>query len=206
MPDEAPPSQRIDTAWFRARLDDRRMSQRELARSLGLDSGAVSLMFRGKRTMKIAEAVSIASLLGVPADDVMRHAGVQIESQFEQVPLNCWIDGAGEVHMDPDSTATVPHPGGGLPQSLGAGICRTAGTDLEHMDGWILFSAGMQTHAGIRPEAVGRLSFVRLRGGIIYLARMMHSLRRGRWDLAGPAAFVKEAEIDWATPVLTILP
>ena len=64
--------------------------------------------------MKISEAVSIARLLGVPADDVMRHAGVQIESQFEQVPLICWVDGAGEVHMDPDSTATVPHPGGGL--------------------------------------------------------------------------------------------
>lgn len=68
-------SQRIDTNWFRSRLADRRLSQRQLAKLLDLDPAAVSLMLRGKRKMSAAEASEIAVQLGVSVQEVLVRAG-----------------------------------------------------------------------------------------------------------------------------------
>jgi transcriptional regulator with XRE-family HTH domain len=194
----------VDTAWFKARLADRQISQRSLARTLGLDASALSLMFRGKRVMKIAEAVAIARLLGVPADEVMAHAGVRVDSKNELVPIAGFMDGTSEAHVSMNSMGSVPHPGGDLPAELNACICRTAGSDLEYMDGWILFCADMT--GGIQPEAVGRLSYVKITDGVVYVARLQRGTARGRWTLAGPAIYSEDLRIDWANPILAILP
>ena len=196
----------VDTRWFRDRLADQRMSQRALARNLGLDAAAVSLMLRGKRQMKISEAAAIAQLLGVPADDVMAHAGVRIASRNTMVPVSGWMDGTAEVHVDMKSGQAVPHPGGDLPDEAGAAVCRTAGTDLEHMDGWLLFTNRMDPAGGIAPEAVGRLAFVRIRDGVIYVAKLMHGTRRGRWTLQSPVGTMPDVEVEWARPILLVMP
>ncbi|CAB4121878.1 HTH_XRE domain containing protein [uncultured Caudovirales phage] len=196
----------VDTKWFRDRLDDRRMSQRGLARQLGLDAAAVSLMFRGKREMKIAEAAAIARLLGVPADEVMEHAGVRIATKGVTVQICAWMDGSAEVHMAIDGAGAVPHPGGDLPEELGCCICRTAGTDLDHMDGWLLFAGKIVPDQGIPAEAVNRLSFTKLRSGVLHLAKPTRSVGRGRWNLSGPMGTIANAEIEWAVPVLMVTP
>lgn len=193
----------MDTKWFRDRLADRQMSQRALARAMGLDAAAVSLMLRGKREMKLNEAAEIARLLGVGADDVLQAAGVRISSGGEQIPIIGWVDGVGEAHWHADGS--VPHPGAGLPAAINAVVCRTAGSALAHMDGWVLFSQAAAP-AGVMAEAVGRLSFCRLRGGVIYLAAPSRSRARGRWDLTGPATDAAAADLEWASPVLMILP
>lgn len=193
----------IDTRWFRDRLADKRMSQRGLARFMGIDPAAVSLTLRGKREMKIAEAAQIARLLGVPADDVMAHAGVRIDSNNTMVPIAAYIDGAGEVHWQEDAEAT-PHPGGSLPTDAMAVECRTAGSAIDHMHGWLLFVPDILQ--SVQPEAVGRLSLCRLKNGVIYLAAPTRGTQRGRWHLSGPASTVKNVELEWATPVLLIVP
>ena len=196
----------IDTKWFKDRLADQRMSQRGLARSLGLDPAAVSLALRGKREMKIAEAAAIARLLGVPADEVMERAGVRISTKNTMVPISGTIDGTAELHMDLQSDLTVPHPGGDLPEDCYAVICRTAGTDLEHMDGWVLFTGQMNPEGGISPEAVGRLSFCRIKGGGIYVARIVRGMKRGRWTLHLPTGVMHDVEVEWAKPVMLVVP
>lgn len=67
----------IDTRWFQDRLSDRGVSQRKLARVLGLDPAAVSLMLHGRRKFTAREAVDIAGVLGVDVDEVLRHAGLK---------------------------------------------------------------------------------------------------------------------------------
>lgn len=196
----------VDTQWFRDRLADQRMSQRGLARSLGLDPAAVSLMLRGKREMRIAEAAAIARLLGVPADEVMANAGVSIRSGGTQVPVNGWMDEATEVHFVPGHEDTVAHPGGELPDLLGACQCKTAGTQLEHMDGWILFVARISPAQGIPPEAVGRLSIVKVRNGLAYVAKLARSHKRGRWNLQTPNGTIADVDVEWANPVLLVQP
>lgn len=194
----------VDTKWFRNRLSDQRMSQRGLARQLGLDPAAVSLMLRGKREMKIAEAAAIARLLGVPADEVMTHAGVSITSNGQLVPVCSYMDHCAEIHAD-DQGLTVQHPGGDLPESVTATQCRTAGTDLDHMDGWIMFASGVMDGT-VQADAVGRLSVVRLRNGVIQLAKLARATQRGRWNLVSPLGVIKDAEVEWAKPVLLVTP
>lgn len=193
----------VDTDWFRDRLAEKKMSQRGLARAMGLDAAAVSLMLRGKRDMKMPEAAQVARLLGVPAEEVMAAAGVRIDSRGEMIPLVAIIDGSGEAHWQPDGQ--VPHPGAGLPAELHAGQCRTTGTDLEHMDGWVLFSNASPTK-GVPTESVGRLSYCKIKNGVIYLAAPHRSYQRGRWDLTGPVGRMSGVEIEWSKPVLLIQP
>lgn len=197
----------MDTKWFRDKLADRGMSQRGLARAMGLDAAAVSLMLRGRREMKLHESALIARLLGVPAEDVMKAAGVRMASDNTMTPVVGHVDGTGEAHWRVDGD--IPHPGGGLPEDIHAVVCRTAGTDLDHMDGWVLFTRGtlLNTPEGkVDIDAVGRLSFCKLRNGVIYLAKPVRSIRRGRWDLTGPAAMARDVDLEWAIPVLLIQP
>ena len=66
----------IDTRWFQTRLADKHVSQRELARRLGLDPAAVSLMLHGRRKFTAKEAVEIARVLGVELEAVVTKAGI----------------------------------------------------------------------------------------------------------------------------------
>lgn len=193
----------VDTDWFRDRLAARQMSQRGLARAMGLDAAAVSLMLRGKREMKLTEAAEIAQLLGVPADEVIAAAGVRISSGGTQVSIVGTVDGAGECHWKPAGKA--PHPGGNLPGNISALQCRTAGTELDHMDGWLLFFHA-QAPKGVPADAVGRLSFCKLAKGVVYLAAPHRSYSRGKWDLTGPSARAKTVTLEWASPILLIQP
>lgn len=61
--------------WFQNLLADKRLSQRQLAKRMGLDPAAVSLMIHGKRKMSAVEASELARQLGVTVDEVLLHAG-----------------------------------------------------------------------------------------------------------------------------------
>lgn len=191
----------INTQWFKDRIADKRLSQRGLARLLGIDHGALSLTLRGKREMKMVEAAEIARLLGVPAEDVMENAGVRIQSGGSVLQIGGFVDGHGEVHCAND-LGQVKHPGGDLPQAVDAVLCKTAGSSLDHMNGWLLFRA--QAVAGVPADAVDRISLCKIKNGITYLAKPNRSLMRGRWDLTGPAMDAKAVELEYAAPVLLI--
>lgn len=193
----------MDTQWFRARLADRGLSQRALARQMGLDAGAVSLMLRGRREMKLTEAAEIARLLGAPAEDVIAAAGVRISSGGAEVPVVGWVDGLAEIHWQPTGD-TVPHPGGGLPATISAVQCRTAGSPMGHMDGWMLFACA-EAPRGVQADAIGRMSLCKLRNGVIVLGAPHRSYSRSRWDIVGPAATATGADLEWAVPVMMIL-
>lgn len=66
----------INTRWFQNGLADVKVSQRRLAKMMGLDPSAVTLMLQGRRAMSAAEAAMIAKVLGVPVADVLRQAGI----------------------------------------------------------------------------------------------------------------------------------
>lgn len=87
-----------NSAWFAAKLSDKGMSQRQLARLMGIDASAVSLMLRGRRKMDVKEAGEVARLLGVPVDEVLRHAGVAVPVDHHapgRVPVLGWADSDG---------------------------------------------------------------------------------------------------------------
>lgn len=59
--------------WIRVRLAEQRLSQRQLARLIGLEPSAVSLMFRGKRKMSAEEAAAVSRLLNVDVEELIGH-------------------------------------------------------------------------------------------------------------------------------------
>lgn len=64
----------IDTRYFTDALMNRRMSQRGLAKAIGLDPGALSLTLRGKRKMTAQEARQIAHALRLDEGEVLRRS------------------------------------------------------------------------------------------------------------------------------------
>lgn len=198
----------VDTRWFRDRLADRRMSQRGLARALGLDAAAVSLMFRGKRRMQMSEAADVARLLGVPIDEVIAHAGIRapasggLEMPERDLPLMYWIDGHGEMHPIPPGERVEMRAA--LPDDAVVAQCRTAMSPLEHMDRWLLaFSA--PTKAGVPADAVGRYCVMRLAGGVMMAGYLRPGYKAGTFAVHS-ATVIMDARLDWAAPVLLIQP
>lgn len=193
-----PPS--INTEWFRERMADRKLSQRGVARELGLDPAALSLTLRGKRTMKMHEAIDLARLLGVPLAELLVRSGVNAMMPSQAIAVTGWLDNHGEVHFEPDlGEADRPL---GLPTGATAIQCRTAGSDLDYMDGWVLFVD--RPSEPPTPENVGRLCLVRLTGSVVYLAQLRRGYASGRWNLAGPVAHATDVSVDWAAPILNI--
>lgn len=195
--DQAP----VNNAWFKSRMADRGLSQRGTAKLLGLDPGALSLMLRGKRTMRMHEAIDMARLLGVPLQELMVQFGVERrEMAAQEIAVSGWLDPHGEVHFEPElGTVDRPH---GLPVDATAIQCRTSGSDIDYMDGWLMFVE--RPAEPPLPDHLGRLCLVRINAGVIYLAQLRRGYAPSRWNLAGPVAHAQDVALDWSAPVLSI--
>lgn len=190
----------VNTQWFRDKLAERHMSQRGLARAMGLDAAAVSLMLRGRRELKLREAAEIARLMGVPAEEILQHAGLKIGSSGTRLPICGTIDGTAEVKWA-DDLGDVQAPAG--VEAHGAIQCRTQGTPLDYMDRWLLFFTGPRKE-GVHVESMERLSVVKIRDGLTGIGQVKRSYQRGKWDVSGPALIVRDVDLEYAIPVLLI--
>lgn len=164
----------VNSTWFRNRLVDKRLSQRQLARVIGVDPAAVSLMLRGKRKMDVSEAGAIAKALGVPVDEVLRHAGVDVRGVEANgsVPVVGWVDDQGVVTMERAMGPTVVPFLGGAGASDGVVALRIQTN--ERMDGWLVFYREV-ARQGVSLEAQGRLCVVELESG----QKLLRAVRRG---------------------------
>jgi phage repressor protein C with HTH and peptisase S24 domain len=76
----------MNTSWFYDSLARVGASQADLARHLRLAPSAVSRMLNGERQVKLLEAAQIAAFLGVPPEEVMRHAGEEASEPRPATP------------------------------------------------------------------------------------------------------------------------
>lgn len=193
----------INTTWFKDKLLEKQLSQRGLAKLMGLDSAAVSLMLRGKRQMRIGEATQIATFLGVSAEEVIAHVGGALDGP-SPVPIIGVITGTTARVKWGDGLGEVPRPIGDLPLRCAAIQCRTAGTPLDYMNRWVLFVQEPHDTGEIKPECIDRLSLVRPAGGESMIAVVTRGYAPGRWNLRGPVVTAEETELEYASPVLLI--
>jgi transcriptional regulator with XRE-family HTH domain len=193
----------IDSPWFVAKLAERKLSQRGLARFMGCDPASIHRLLQGKRPMRFDEASQLAGLLGVTVNDVISRAGIPVGAGA-LVPIVGHVDGAGVAEIDwGRSLGETPSPGD-LPANAVAAAMRTAGTLMDPMDGWILFFAPPEK--GVPAEAVGRLCVARLAGDGLTMVRFVRrGYQPGRWNLTAlGGAVIEDAALDWAAPVLHI--
>lgn len=187
----------MDTKWFVDKLADKRMSQRQLAKRMHLDSSAISLTFRGKREMKLTEAAAIAQLLGVPLDEVLQHAGVHEATKGKSASVMYLLDEHGETYEPPEKIDVE------APAGLPAGCIAIQSRIGDHTDGWLYF---LMPPKGINPETVGRFSAVKLHKGVVILGTVSRAYVRNRWTVRNSRITAKDVVIDWAEPILQIIP
>lgn len=190
------------TNWFKDRLAEKKLSQRGLAKLLGVDAAAVSLMLRGLREMKIDEAKQIAVILGVSVEEVLAHVSMPITPRAQPVPIIGIVNGSSHVEFGED-LGYVPRPAGSLPLNVAVIQIRSDSGPLAFMNRWLLF-VPYPIPEGVAAECIDRLSIVCAPGGECNLALVKRGYAPGKWDLSGPAVTAKETDLRSAAPVLLI--
>ena len=192
----------INTAWFIDRLAQRHLSQRQLAKLMGLDSAAVSLMLRGKRKMTLDEASQIAVLLQSTTADVLEAAGVAVTGSDRRVKVIGFMHGDSSVGLEAEGTHDLVDAPPGLPGDAVAIQCRTARTEQELVDGWLYFLSEAQ----INPErAVGTFALVAIKNNGLQIAHVKRGYRKGTFNISDSTGrTLQNAELAWASPVYWI--
>lgn len=196
-------ARRIDGRWFTSAMADRRISQRKLAKLMGVDPASIHRLLTGKRAMRMDEATNLSRLLGVPVADVLTHAGMDVAAGAREVPVVGYVDGAGEVHLELEGRDRVMAPPD-LPANAAAVVARTDGSPLDYMDGWVIFFP-MPRENGVPPDIIGRYSIVQLESGVKLLRYVRRGYKKGTYNLqANVAPRVESVPLAWASPVLYI--
>lgn len=195
---------KVDRDWFRARLDGIKMSQRTLAKNLGLDPAAVTLMLRGERRLTTEEAQKISILFGVPVTEVIRRAGVEVHDDVRKVRIcgylnsdaivECFGDDANMDYFE--SPADVP-----------AGSYALQVRDhMSPHDGWVMVVSSEK----VGPEKVlDRACACQTEDGALRVGVIKKGYKRGAFNLVVTATkpqIVENASIEWASPILWIKP
>lgn len=192
----------INERYFKAAMKDAGYSLRQLSKKMGKDHSGVSLMFRGRREMRMSEAAELARLLNLPLTDVLKNAGMPLTGE-NSVPVIGYVDGEGEVHMlDGDDRYNIPLPEGSPPSS--AVVCRTAMSPLELMDGWTIF---IEEPKAATQEHLNRLCVVKVKNGTTLLRTVRRGYKPGTFNLlTDHGTTVADAQLEWAAGVHLIRP
>lgn len=194
----------INAKWFRERLADKGMSQRQLAKHLGIDPSSLTYMLKGERAMKMTEAPQIAAILGVPVQEVLTNAGVELDAPSRRVPIVGYVDGKGMAHV-PDwasRTEAIPTPVS-LPEDAVALRLQTVASELDMFDGWTVFTTPPKS--GVPADCIGRLCIVQLKNGDCMLRFLRRGYKPGTYNLVHIGApTLSSVSVAWATPILWI--
>ncbi len=189
----------INADWFKQQLEQKRLSQRKLARFLELDPSAITLTLQGRRRLQMDEALKIASFLGVDVDEVLKNAGIPTKQQMRcSVPLIGIVGDDGEIHsveMGRDVEAPLALPSGTV-------AIRVKG-DGDFINGCTIF---FKPQDSIDPGAVGRMAVVQIRSGAQKLARLSPGEEPGLYDLILPNGKDLGVMISSASHVIFIRP
>lgn len=192
----------MNRIFFTNRLRDRQISQRKLAKELGLDPAAVTMMFKGGRRMQPNEAQTIASMLGLSVTEVLREAGVPIKDGVQSVPIAGSVDARGVITLMPSSThemATAPED---VPRDGYALQMRAFG---DAQDGWVLFFSDTTNQIDAHLD---RLCAISLTDGRAVVAFVRRGYRQGMcnlmlWpsrELLNDQSIVSVAPVLWLRP------
>lgn len=192
----------IDKQWFVDRISARKMSQRGLARLMGLDPAALSLAFTGKRKLTIEEASQLSVLLDVSTTEILQRIGIPTHGE-QKVKIYGYLTGDG--HVEPAGSGihelveAPPH----CPSDCVAIQARTAGTSFEAVDGWLYF---VSADHGNPSQCIGHFSLTAIKGNGLKLAHVRKGYTRGKFNLMPSVGSdsLQNCELAWGSPVMWI--
>lgn len=188
----------IDTDWFQQRITDRQMSQRGLAKLMGIDPGALSLTLRGKRKMTLEEAAQIAVLLDVSTQEILERAGIHVQSE-RKVKIVGYINDQLHVVFDSTGLHEMIDAPPGMPPSSAAIQMRAPFGQLSNMDGFLFFVSETHTPPA---QALGNLVVAAVKGNGTVIATITKGYKRGTFNLIDYFGHTQQnLEIAWVMPV-----
>lgn len=193
----------MNTKWFRDRLRGIELSQRGLAKLLDIDAAAVSYMLRGQRKMTLQEANRIAQILGVPASEVMRQAGIKVDDNIKRVPVSGVCDATGNITMLAPKTHERIIAPADVPADSYAVQVRSPG---HTKDGWLFFVSAEQREPR---EQIDSMCLCALADGTQVLAYVRRGYRKDAFNLTlstDAGKLLQDQSVTWASPVLWIKP
>lgn len=192
----------MNTQWFKDRLKDKKISQRGLAKILGIDPAAASLMLRDMRKMTAQEGHTISQTLGLPISEIMRQAGIEVIDDVSRVPITAFMDDLGNVSLMPPRTHDTVTGPADCPQGTYAIQVRCPS---NVKDGWLLFVSPTQASSN---EYLDKLCSTATSGG----KQVVGVVRRGyRQDTHNVILWpsnevISDAKLVWSSPIIWIKP
>lgn len=180
------------------------MSQRTLAKQLGLDPAAVTLMLRGDRRMTTEETQKIASLLGVPVTEVIRRAGVDVRDDVRKIKICGYLNenAVAECFGEEESMDYIESPA-----DVPAGSYAVQVRDhMSPHDGWVMVVSSEKVDA---ERVMDRACACETEDGLIRVGVIKKGYKRGSFNLVVTATkpqIIENADIKWASPILWIKP
>lgn len=195
---------RINTKWLLDQLKRKKMSQRQLAKALGLDQSSLNNIVHGKRKVALHEAARISQILGIPLEEFMEQAGLSPAISASGAPntleIKGWVDGAFNVVWGkPTGPSTVETPDGKPRPELIALRCQTAGSAHESLDGALLF---YYQRTDCEPDVLNRLCVVNF-GSRTVLRVVKRGYETGKHNLAliNGAVVEESVQVESASPI-----
>lgn len=194
----------INQDWFQERLRALKISQRQLAKKIGIDPASVSYMLSGKRRMSMDEAKAVAEHLLVPVTEVMRQAGIEVLDDVRKVPVAGYVGLGGTVTLLPNGTHDLALAPADTPDGSFALQVRMVNSPR---DGWLCFVSGIQQSP---VECLDKLCVVALKDGRMLCAVIKRGYKRALYNLiliydAAPNV-LENQEVTWGARVIWIQP
>ncbi len=186
---------------------------RDLAKHIDVDPSAVSRIFAGHRQMKIDEATEIARFLGAPVNEVLKHAGIQVETEAipTRILLAATINENGVIErlkepkplpqsiLDRADAAVITS---GNERIIAAQVRAATGPLAVFDDAVVLF----EYTDSVEVSAIGTLSVCRTDDGEQMLAKIERARKTGEARIIAVSGKSMEVVLQTATSVLAIIP
>lgn len=194
----------LDIATIRENLQRimtrKRVKPTTLSQKVGDSKTLVKDLLTKTNDVRLGTLIRLASALDVDLDELLARPRVAIAGRIGAGGSVAWMDVGEEI--DPD--LTVPRPPG-VTGKLVALMVDGSSMLPKYKDGDIIYI--QRSHEGVLEEYLGEDCAVRLTTGETYIKQLTRGSTEGRFTLRSlNAADMEDVEVEWATPVLFIMP
>lgn len=194
----------VDIASIREALRrvmrEKNVAPTTLSQKVGNNKSLVKDLLEKTDDVRLSTLVKLAGALDVSVDRLLARPRVPIVGYIGAGGMVIFED-IGET-IEPDHTVPAAP---GVSGRLTALLVRGDSMLPKYKDGDIIYI--QRQHDGVLPEYVGEDCAIRLVSGETYLKLLTRGTRSGHFTLRSlNAADIEDVEIEWATPVMFVMP
>lgn len=183
---------------LRRQMEKTGWKAKPLAKAAGMGETAVrDILKNNGQDVRVGTLVRLASVLNCDLEELIASPRVQLAG---------YIGAGGSVIFEdplPDEEPVLRPPG--LSGEITALEVRGDSMLPKYESGDIIYI--QRQHEGVLPEYIGEYCAVRLSSGETFLKKLAFGSREGVYTLVSlNAADMADVEVDWATPVLFVMP